>query len=93
VKELIKLCSVIPSWPWPKVGQLLALALLYKGKVNFAEALVLMLLAIVIDGIQRRGAPASRPLRTGKVVSRLKKGSLREIRNLEENARSIDSAG
>jgi hypothetical protein len=59
LKELIKLGSAIPAWPWPKVGYLLALGLLYKGVVNFDQALLLTLLAIIIDRIGTRKSGVS----------------------------------
>jgi hypothetical protein len=59
VKELFKLGSAIPAWPWAKVGSLLALGLLYRGVVNFDEALVLTLLAIIIGRSDGRKSHAS----------------------------------
>jgi hypothetical protein len=58
VKELLKIASAIPGWPWPRVGYLLGIGLLYKRVINFEEALLLALLAIVID---RDKKPSSAP--------------------------------
>ena len=74
MKELIKLAAAIPSWPWPKVSCLLALGLLYKGKVNFEEAVVLTLLAIIVDSIGRHGISVPHGPPKGKIVSKLKRG-------------------
>jgi len=62
VKDLIKLGSLIPSWPWPKVGYLVAVGLLCKGIVTFDQALLLACVAIIIDrGITRRSAASAGP--------------------------------
>ena len=54
MKEIVKLASLIPSWPWAKVSFLLCLGLLYRGIVNFNEALILTMLAVILDSVRVR---------------------------------------
>jgi len=49
MKDLVRLASLIPSWPWGKVCFLLCLGLLWRGVVSFDQALVLAMLALFID--------------------------------------------
>jgi hypothetical protein len=47
--ELAKFAPLIKGWPWPKLGYLLGVCLLYKHLVTFDQAVVLILLAVVVD--------------------------------------------
>ena len=60
MKDLIKFVPLVQSWPWPKLGFLLVLALLFKQVVTFEQSLILILLAVVIGEI--RGPKASAAL-------------------------------
>lgn len=49
MKDLIKLAPLVQNWPWPKLGYVLVLGLLLRQVVNFEQAIILILLAMVID--------------------------------------------
>jgi len=66
VKELAKLVPLVQGWHLPKFGYVLALVLLYEKVVDFNQALILILIAIVIGrGLAGKSAdPARRALKT-----------------------------
>jgi len=49
LKDLIKFVPALKTLPWPKLGYILALALLAKGVVTFDQAILLVLLAWVTE--------------------------------------------
>jgi hypothetical protein len=66
VKELVKLALLLQHWPWPKLGFVLVVGLLFRQVVNFEQAIALILLAIVIDKLGGRRPPSQ--LQRGKGV-------------------------
>jgi len=60
VKELAKLAPLVRSWHLPKLGYVLAVVLLFERVVDFNQALILILLALVIDwSLRGRRAPSA----------------------------------
>ena len=49
MKDLLKVASLIPSWPWAKLCFLVSVALLYRGVVSFDQAIILAMLALFIE--------------------------------------------
>jgi hypothetical protein len=49
VKELEKFVALVQGWHLPKLGYVLAVVLLFERIVNFDQALILILLALLID--------------------------------------------
>jgi len=67
VKDLIKLAPLIQNVPWPKLGYVLVLGLLFRQIVNFEQGIILILLAMVIDKFGGRRSQ-------GRVIKSCRKG-------------------
>lgn len=68
VKELAKLAPLVGSWRLPLLGFVLAVVLLLDKIVDFNQALILILVAVVIDKRGRVVKPVA-PNRKGKSTS------------------------
>jgi isoprenylcysteine carboxyl methyltransferase (ICMT) family protein YpbQ len=60
VKELTKLAPLVQSWHLSLLGFVLAVVLLFDRIVDFNQALILILVAVLIDKRGRNAKPAPR---------------------------------
>lgn len=70
MNEFTKLVAAIKRWGWGRTSYLLALVLLMKQFVTFDQALILILLAVILEEVVRRESLSSRNQTSGLSLTR-----------------------
>lgn len=70
MNDFSKLVAAMKRWGWGRTSFLLALLLLLRQSVTFDQALILILLAVFLEELVRRGSPSSRNQSSGLSLTR-----------------------